>query len=210
MIHFKALNLHTGRGKGPRTQFQCVCVVFLTPTDNSQMPPPTWRLYQIPQVKGSVPPEHPPHTKPVVTCASDQPPITTTPSLGLINYLEWLTENPFNHQVTDLIWRILKKSNQEMKRYKGQGQGQRCSHPWGAWGLSKACIRVWFPNREAPDKELSFCVFVEISFHKHDNWLTHCPWIIGSASSPISCMGWDWRIQASNPHFVSPGNQPPQ
>ena len=127
------------------TQFLCVCVCRLsTPISNSQKPAGCLRIqlysdtiYQEIESDntGEGSQNHHPLQMPVAACVSGyKSDVLTTPSLGLINLLEQLTELMKTHLLTDYqsITNILKDIDQ--KRYEGIQTGKV---------LKKGSLSLW-------------------------------------------------------------------
>ena len=100
-----------------------------------------------------------------------------TPSLGLLNLLEWLTELREMLTITSLLKIIIKDTNSRMKRYIRQGLGgswaQDLLSLW-SWGMSPS-QHGWVHNPKRLPKPPIIGIFMEASSCRHDQLLTPSP-----------------------------------
>ena len=151
----------------------------------------------------------------VVTSVSDWLAINlsfpTTPSLGLINFLEQLTE--LRKPTYSLDYQFIAKNIKGCKstarwRDTQQGLEQRSSVLVKLELVQWQVETLWFPNLEAL-QILSFWVFMEPSSHRHA-WLNHWPLVIERNLQPLS-PPWKSGGELKAPLFMvsSPSNKLP-
>ena len=136
------------------------------------------------------------------------------PSLGSINFLEWLIEVRETFYLLD-HWFIIKGCNSGTARWKNYYVGQDMEKGHGVSMPSPGTSLS--PKSGVPTLEalhiLFFWIFIEASLPRYD-WLNHWPLAIDWTSSP-SPLHWGqgvrWvGLKVPTYHKVdSPGNQPP-
>ena len=135
-----------------------------------------------------------------------------TPSSGLINLLEQLTEPRKTLSLTRLLiysTKLLEDLNRQMKRHIGQGMGKGHGASMPSPGETLSPVSTCSPTWKLSEPPF-FWVFIVASLHKH-KWLNFDHWRLVQPPGPLPSLrtGWDWKFQLSNHILGSPGSQPP-